>query len=191
MKRSEILWLAFEKFAIFFSFVVTFTLVMILLLLAYGAWQNRSAVNAIQDGIACDTITGLNSLVADFEDAVITQTIYISETIPVLFDLPLDKNLDVRLTQDVQLNRPTSFVLPAGGGQINGTVYLVLPQGQILPVHMSTSIKVSQTLPVQMEIPVAIPLKETELGDVIVQLKRLLEPLQLKKLEKTLGCSRP
>jgi hypothetical protein len=191
MKRSEILWLAFEKFAIFFSFVVTFTLVMILLLLAYGAWQNRSAVNAIQDGIACDTITGLNSLVADFEDAVITQTIYISESIPVLFDLPLDKNLDVRLTQDVPLNRPTSFVLPAGGGQINGTVYLVLPQGQILPVHMSTSVKVSQTLPVQMEVPVAIPLKETELGDVIVQLKRLLEPLQLKKLEKTLGCSRP
>jgi hypothetical protein len=57
---------------------------------------------------------------------------------------------DVRLTQDVPLNRPTSFVLPAGGGQINGTVYLVLPQGQILPVHMSTSVKVSQTLPVQM-----------------------------------------
>jgi hypothetical protein len=191
MKRSEILWLAFEKFAIFFSFVITFGLVMILLLLAFGAWQNRSAVTAIQKGIACDTITGLNNLVADFEGAVITQTIYISETIPVLFDLPLDKNLDVRLNQDVQLNRPASFVLPAGGGRINGTVYLVLPQGQILPVHMSTSVEVSQTLPVQMEVPVAIPLKETELGDVIAQLKELLEPLQLDRLEKTLNCSQP
>lgn len=191
MKRSEILWLAFEKFAIFFSFVVTFTLVMILLLVGYGAWQNRSAVSAIRDGIACDTLTGINRLVADFEGAVITQTIYISESIPVIFDLPLDKDLDVQLNQDVQLNRPTSFVLPAGGGQINGTVYLVLPQGQILPVHMSTSVEVSQSLPVQMEVPVAIPLKETELGDVIVQLKGLLEPLQLEKLEETLGCSRP
>ncbi len=191
MKRSEILWLAFEKFAIFFSFIVTFSLVMLLLLVAFGGWQNRSAVKAIQDGIACDTITGINSLVTDFEDAVITQTIYISESIPVQFDLPLDKNLDVRLNQDVQLNRPASFVLPAGGGQINGRVYLVLPQDQILPVHMSTSVEVSQSLPVQMEVPVAIPLKETELGKVIVQLRELLEPLRLEELETMLGCPQP
>jgi hypothetical protein len=191
MKRSEILWLAFEKFAIFFSFMVTFTLVMILLLVGFGAWQNRSAVSAIQDGIACETVTGLNSLIADFEDAVITQTIHISESIPVVFDLPLDKDLDVILNENVKLSRPTSFVLPGGGGQINGTVYLVLPQGQILPVHMSTSVEVSQSLPVQMEVPVAIPLKETELGDVIIQLKELLEPMQLEKLGDTLGCSNP
>jgi hypothetical protein len=190
MKRHEVLWLAFEKFAIFFSFIVTFTLLMALLLLAYGAWQNRSAVNAIQNGIACDTITGLNILLEDFEDAVITQTIYISESIPVRFDLPLDKNLDVRLNKDVPISRPTRFMLPGGGGQINGTVYLVLPQGQILPIHMSTSVEVSQSLPVEMQVPVAIPLKETELGDVIVQLKELLEPLQLEKLERTLGCTR-
>jgi len=190
MKRSEILWLAFEKFAIFFSFIVTFSLLMILLLVAYGAWQNRSAVNAIQNGIACDTITGLSILLEDFEEAVITQTIYISESIPVRFDLPLDKNLDVRLNRDVQLSRPTSFILPGGGGQINGTVYLVLPQGQILPVHMSTSVEVSHSLPVEMEVPVAIPLKETELGDVIAQLRVLLEPLQLEKLERKLGCTR-
>jgi hypothetical protein len=37
----------------------------------------------------------------------------------------------------------------------------------------------------------AIPLRETELGDVIVQLKELLEPLQLEKLEATLGCTQP
>jgi hypothetical protein len=190
MKRSEILWLAFEKFAIFFSFIVTFSLLMVLLLVTYGAWQNRSAVNAIQNGIACDTITGLSILLEDFEEAVITQTIYISESIPVRFDLPLDKNLDVRLNKDVQLSRPTSFILPGGGGQINGTVYLVLPQGQILPVHMSTSVEVSHSLPVEMEVPVAIPLKETELGDVIAQLKVLLEPLQLEKLERKLGCTR-
>ena len=191
MKRSEVLWLAFEKFAIFFSFVVTFTLLMVLLLLAYGVWQNRTAVSAIQSGLACDSITGLNTLVEDFEGAVITQTIYISESIPVLFDLPLDKNLDVRLNRDVQLSRPTSFVLPGGGGRINGTVYLILPQGQILPVHMSTTVEVSQSLPVQMEVPVAIPLQETELGDVIVQLKELLAPFQLEKLERTLGCTQP
>jgi hypothetical protein len=191
MKRSEILWLAFEKFAIFFSFMVTFTLVMILLVVGYALWQNRAMLTALRDGLVCDTVGGVNTLMVDFESAVITRTISIHKDIPVRFDVPLDKNLTVQLTDDVSINRPTSFVLPAGGGQINGRVYLELPQGQDLPVHMQTTVEVSQTLPVQMDVNVAIPLNETELGDVIAQLKDLLEPLQLEKLEKTLGCSSP
>ena len=97
----------------------------------------------------------------------------------------------LELTENVPLNRPTSLAFPAGGGRINGTVTLVLPQGQNLPVHMSTSVEISQTLPVQMEVVVAILLRETELGDVIGQLKDLLAPLQLAKLAKTLRCSTP
>lgn len=191
MKRSETLWLAFEKFAIFFSFMVTFTLVMILLVVGYALWQNRAMLTSLRDGLVCDTVGGVNTLMADFESAVITRTISIHKDIPVRFDVPLDKNLTVQLTDDVSINRPTSFVLPAGGGQINGRVYLELPQGQNLPVHMQTTVEVSQTLPVQMDVNVAIPLNETELGDVIGQLKDLLEPLQLEKLERTLGCSSP
>lgn len=190
MKRSDMLWLAFEKFAIFFSFIVTFTLVMFFLVLLFAIVQNRSMFQELKDGLVCDTITGMNGLVADFEDAVITRTISITENIPVRFDQPLDKNLDVQLTRDVEVNRPTSFVLPAGGGRINGTVYLVLPRGQTLPIHLSTNVQVSQTLPVEMDVAVSIPLKETELGDVIGQLKELLKPLQLEKLEEIL-CSPP
>jgi hypothetical protein len=191
MKRSEVLWLAFEKFAIFFSFVVTFFLVMLLLLLAFATWQHRDVLRSLKEGLVCDTVTGLNDLMGDLENAVITRTIPISETIPVRFDLPLDKNLDVQLTENVRLNRPLSFVFPAGGGRINGTVNLVLPEGQVLPVHMSTVVEVSQTLPVEMEVYVAIPLKETELGGILAQLNELLAPLQLQKLEKSLQCRNP
>jgi hypothetical protein len=191
MKRWEILWLAFEKFAIIFSFVVTFTLVLLLLATAIGVWQHRSLLESLRTGLACDTVIGLNTMLDDFENAVITRTISISQAIPVQFDQPLDKNLDVELTENVSLSRPTTFVLPAGGGQINGTVYLELPEGQVLPVHMNTSVEVNQTLPVQMDVAVAIPLKDTELGAVIRQLKELLAPLQLGKLEQTLGCGAP
>jgi hypothetical protein len=191
MKRGEILWLAFEKFAIVFSFVVTFTLVMLLLATAIAGWQHRSLLESLRAGLACDTVTGLNTVLDDFENAVITRTISISQTIPVQFDQPLDTSLNVELTENVSLSRPTTFVFPAGGGQINGTVYLELPEGQVLPIHMRTSVGVSQTLPVQMDVAVAIPLKETELGLVINHLKELLAPLQLGELEKRLRCSAP
>jgi hypothetical protein len=188
MKRSEILWLAFEKFAIFFSFAVAFTVIVALLVVGFALWQQRALIVSAKDGIVCDTVTGLNTLLDDFEDAVITRTIHISETIPVEFDQPLDKNVTVRLTQGVDLARPATYVLPAGGGRINGTVYLELPEGQRLPIHLSMEVPVRQQLPVEMDVPVAIPLKETDLGGVIEQLRALLAPLQLEKLEETLQC---
>ena len=191
MKRWEVLWLAFEKFAIFFSFVVTFILVMVLLMAGYVLWQQLPTLVAIKDGLVCDTITGLNTLLDDFEDAVITRTIPINETIPIEFDLPLDQNIVVQLTDDVELIRPASFVFPGGGGRINGTVYMELPQGSDLPIHLSTMVPVSQTVPVEMTVDVSIPLKETDLGGVIAQLRDLLAPLQLDTLEETLGCSPP
>ncbi|MCL7451454.1 MAG: hypothetical protein M8467_00210 [Anaerolineae bacterium] len=188
MKRSEILWLAFEKFAIFFSFIVTFVLVVGVLVLGYALWQAGPLFEAVADGLVCDTVTGVNDLLTDFEDAVITRTIYISQTIPVQFDLPLNQRLIVSLTDNVPLSQPATYVLPAGGGRINGTVHLQLPRGQKLPVRMQTTVPVDQQLPVEMVVPVSIPLAETDLGAVIARLRDLLAPLRLQELEETLNC---
>ena len=191
MKRWEVLWLAFEKFAIFFSFAVTFILVMVLLMAGYVLWQQLPTLVAIKDGLVCDTVTGLNTLLDDFEDAVITRTNDINDAIPIEFDLPLDQNIVVQLTDGVELIRPASFVFPGGGGRINGTVYMELPQGSDLPIHLQTMVPVSQTVPVEMTVDVSIPLRETDLGGVIAQLRDLLAPLQLETLEETLGCNPP
>jgi hypothetical protein len=191
MRRWEIFWLAFEKFAIFFSFIIIFTLVVALLVAGYGAWLARDSLLELKDGLICETVSGLNVLLDDFENAVITRTISISQTIPVQFEILLDRNLTVQMTQAVPLNRPATYVLPAGGGRINGTVYLELPRGQQLPIHMRLPVPIDQQLPVQMDVPVSIPLKETDLGKVIQELRDLLGPLQLDKLEKTLKCPGP
>jgi hypothetical protein len=190
MKRHERLWLAFEKFAIFFSFVVVFTLMMVFLVVAFAMWRALPMLQALRSDVACPLIADVNGLVDDLDNAVITRTIHISETIPVEFALNLDKNLDVQLTQGVQINRPATFTLPAGGGQINGSVYLVLPKGQTLPIHMQMTVPVDRQLPVEMDVPVYIPLKETELGPVTGKLKELLTPY-MDLLGDTLDCPAP
>ena len=53
---------------------------------------------------------------------------------------------------------------------------------------MAMSVPVSQTLPVEMDVAVAIPLRETELGPVIEQLKDLLMPY-LDLLDQGLKCT--
>lgn len=188
MSRGEILWLAFEKFAIFFAFIVTFVLVLSLLVVGTTVWQMGPAFRPLRDDLACPLIADVNRLIDDLDNAVITRTIPISQTIPIRFLLPLDQSLNVKLTQAVPVNQYASFVLPAGGGQINGTVYMALPKGQVLPVHMNMMVPVSQTLPVHMNIDVAIPLKETELGPVVAQLRDLLQPF-ITLVDNGLHCS--
>jgi hypothetical protein len=187
MGRFETSWLAFEKFAIFFSFVVTMTLVVVLLLLGFGLWQVAPSLPGLRDGTLCPLIAQVDGLVTDFDNAVITRTISISQTIPVVFDITLDQNTVVKLTKSVPLNRAATMVLPGGGGQINGTVSLSLPAGQALPVHLTMPVPIRQNLPVNMDVLVSIPLKETELGSVTGQLKDLLTPYT-KLLSDVLHC---
>jgi len=190
MGRFATIWLAFEKFAIFFSFVVTMTVVVVLLLLGFGLWRIAPDLPGVRDGTLCPLIAQVDSLVTDFDNAVITRTISISQTIPVVFDLTLDQNTVVKLTKSVPLNRAATMVLPGGGGQINGTVNLSLPSGMSLPVHLTMPVPVRKELPVRMDVLVSIPLKETELGSVTGQLKELLTPYT-KLLSDVLHCPKP
>jgi len=190
MGRFETIWLAFEKFAIFFSFVVTMTLMLILLLLGIGAWKVAPSLPGLRDGTLCPLIARVEGLVYDFDSAVINKTIYISQTIPVEFNLPLNQSTQVELTQNVPLNRSATFVLPSGGGRINGTVSLALPDGMDLPIQLDLTVPVRQQLPVQMEVPVSIPLKETDLGAVTGELVDILTPYT-KLLGDLLRCPAP
>jgi len=190
MERLETLWSAFEKIAVLFSFAVCFVLVMVLFLLAIGVLTIAPALPGLRDGTACPLIADINSLVDDLENAVITRTIPISQTIPVVFDLPLNQATNVVLTDAVTLNRPTSFTLPAGGGYINGQVSMTLPKGQRLPVQLAMTVPVRQNLPVQMNVDVRIPLKETDLGPIVAKLKSLLSPW-MDLLGDTLRCPAP
>ncbi len=190
MKRLEVLWLAFEKFALFFSFAVAFVMVMALLVVGLAVWRALPGLQALRAEVACPMIADINALVDDLNNAVITRTIHIEQTIPVNFDLELDQSLTVELTEGVLLNRPATFVLPGGGGQIRGSVTLVLPKGQDLPVHMQMTVPVDQYLPVEMDVPVSIPLQETDLGPITARLKSLLAPY-MDLLGRTLKCPAP
>jgi hypothetical protein len=190
MDRVRSLWRAFARISIVFSFAVNFVLVIVLLLLGLTAVKAAPTVPALKNNVACPTISDVNKLVGDLDKATIRRTIQINQTLPVVFNLPLDKRMSVDLTSGVPVNRPTKFTLPGAGGAINGSVSLTLPKGQSLPIHMSTTVAVSQTIPVVMDVPVEIPLRETELGPIIAKLSSLLTPY-MTLLDTTLGCSNP
>jgi hypothetical protein len=163
-------WQAFKNFAIIFSFVLN---MIFLVLLILGALYIIPVVNDVAEPV----VSGLNDSFEEMENAHITQLISIDDQIPVVFDLPVQTATTATILEPVPMNIPTQFVLPGGGGYINGNVSFSLPAGTQLPVQLDVVVPVSQTVPIAMEVPVDIPLSATELSQPFGNLRRLFAPL--------------
>jgi hypothetical protein len=164
-------WQAFKTFAIIFSFTVNLILLLVLLIAA-------PLILPIVNDIVKPLVGGLNQSFVDMGDATIVRTINVSDEIPISFTLPLSETTVVRLVQPVRLdNIPARFLLPSGGGSINGTVSLELPVGLPLPVSLNLSVPVDQRIPVNLAVDVNIPIEETELAAPFSLLQALFGPL--------------
>jgi len=170
--RRVTFWQAFKNSAILFSFFVNLVLVIVLLLV--GGWVLFPAKTDVVEPMLDNLQRAVNSL----GNATIVSTIPIDEKVPVSFTLPLRQNTTVILSQDVELMRPATFYLPAGGGAINGTVVLDLPAGLELPITLDLTVPVDNEIPVQFPVEVSIPLRETELNQVVVELNAVLGPIR-------------
>ena len=164
-------WQAFKTFAILFSFVMNLVLLIVLLLVA-------PLIIPIISDIANPIVGGLNDSFVDMSTATISRTIEVNDEMGIAFTLPLETTTNVLVVNSVPLEGvPAQFVLPNGGGSINGQVYLSLPEGLELPVHLALDVPVDQTIPVNLAVDVNIPLNETELGGPFNKLRSLFEPL--------------
>lgn len=170
--RIAAFWEAFKNLAIIFSFIVNLVLVIILLLVV--GWILFPAKTDVVEPMLDELQGAIDAL----DNATIVRTIDIDEQVPVSFSLPLEQATVVVLSQDVRLERPASFIFPAGGGTINGTVVLNLPQGLELPILLDMDVPVQNSIPVQFPVDVTIPLRETELNQVVVELNSVLGPIR-------------
>jgi hypothetical protein len=165
-------WQAFKTFAIIFSFTINLVTLLILFLIA-------PLILPIVNDIAKPIVGGLSDSFAEMGEANIVRIIPVDDTIPVVFTLPLQTDTEVILTDAVPLAVNARFMLPGGGGTINGTVNIELPKGLSLPVALDLQVPVSQTVPVNLDVAVNIPLNETDLGVPFDRLQMLFGPLDV------------
>ncbi len=163
-------WQAFKTFAIIFSFVTNLVLLVVLLVVA-------PLILPIINDIAKPIVGGLNESFEDMNAATIQRTIQVSDTIPVVLNVPLSTTTTVIVVDNVKLDVPATFTLPDGGGQIRGQVELDLPVNLQLPVQLDLDVPIHEELPVQLAVEAVIPLNETELGGPFSRLQGLFSPL--------------
>jgi hypothetical protein len=169
---------------VFWTIACVFSLAVniVLFALLFGIGRELFTIKKlVSDGL----VGGLYSNFVKMDKAHIQTTILVSDTIqvndsiPVVFDLPLSQTTDVVLAQDTPLSDTTIF--------LNGVpvpLNLILKQGTRLNISMDMTVPVSQTVPVILNVPVSlnvpvdIPLNQTQLHEPFTGLQNVVAPYQ-------------
>jgi hypothetical protein len=155
------------------SLTVNVILVIVLLVVLFNVRNlNLGSVMDIGNGL----LGGLYTNFEKMDRAHITTTIPVETTIPVKFDLQLNQQTNVVLSQDVTINNALVTVKTGGLNIVNALTTIVLPQGTILPVVLNLTVPVDKMVPVALTVEVDIPLNQTQLHEPFSGLQEVVKP---------------
>lgn len=167
---------AFWTVASLISLTVNVVLIVVLVMLGREIFTLKGLVDR-------QLIGGLYKNFIQMDEAHIVTTIRVQDTIqvsdqmPVVFDLPLQQDTQVVLTQNTPVKNATIY--------LNGAAVpldLVLKEGTALNIRLDMTVPVSQTIPVELSVPVDltvpvdIPLNQTELHEPFIGLRNVVAP---------------
>ena len=154
--------------------------VIIVLALLVQTYSQNAATFKLPDGIGVDTpkdfLQGLYDNFQLMDEAHIKTDIVVEDTIPVQFDLNLNQQTDVVLSEDVIIYG-AYVTIQTASININAPATVVLPEGLVLPIVLNLVVPVDTTIPVKLNVAVDIPLEETDLHAPFAALKEVVRPL--------------
>jgi len=174
-------WPPFWTIASVLSLIMNIVLIIALLVLLPIA--KKIDLNMIKN-LDIGTISGrssqlLGDLYINFEKmdrAHITTSVPVESTIPVKFDLQLNQQTNVVLSEAVTIENARVTVKTGGLNISNALTTIVLPQGTTLPIVLNLTVPVDTTVPVKLTVNVDIPLSQTQLHEPFSGLQEAVKP---------------
>jgi hypothetical protein len=166
---------AFWTAASILSLTVNLILIIVLIVLGVGLSRLGLTVSSMLN-MGTELLGGLYGNFEKMDRAHIRTTIEVNTTIPVQFDLQLNQQTDVVLSQDVTINNALVTVNTGGLNITRANTTIVLPQGTILPILLNLTVPVDTTVPISIIVPVDIPLAQTELHEPFSGLQDVVRP---------------
>jgi hypothetical protein len=157
--------------------VVSLTVNLVLLIILLSLFQLRSGIQGVASNQVSGLLGGLYTNFVKMDQASIKTSIHVEKQIPVQFTLNVSGPTNVSLSQDVRINGALVTVNTGGLNIVNARATIVLPQGTVLPINIENLVvPVDQQVPAVLDVPVNIPLNQTELHDPFVGLQKVVEP---------------
>jgi hypothetical protein len=123
-----------------------------------------------------DLLSGLYTNFELMDEASIETVIIVEDQIPLAITVPVETTTQITLSETVNIP-DAQVVINTGGLNINSTARVTLPAGTPLTVKLDFDLPVQDTVPVRLEVPVNIPLADTELHTPFVGLQQVVKPL--------------
>jgi hypothetical protein len=164
---------AFWTIASVISLAVNLVLIVILLIVL----QMLGAIQLTADDQVSGLLGGLYGNFVKMDEANIRTNIHVEKEIPVQFTLNVSGPTNVTLSQDVTINGALVTVGTGGLNIVNARATIVLPKDTLLPINIQNlAVPVDQRVLAVLDVPVDIPLDQTELHDPFVGLQQVVKP---------------
>ena len=170
---------AFWNVTSWISLLVDAILIAVVIILLFYVRRLNLKVNELMSltSMPLETVSGLYGNFEKMNSAHIVTTIPYDTEIPVQFDIQINQQTEVVLSQDTPINGARVTLNTGGLNITNAPANIVLPAGTRLPIHLTLTVPVDKTVPVHLMVPVDINLSVTDLGAPFTGLMDVLEPL--------------
>src|SRR5690349_7807815 len=164
---------AFWTIASLMSITVNIILIVILLVM----FQLLGAVQGTANDQVSGLLGGLYTNFVKMDQANIRTSIHVEKEIPVQFSLNVSGPTNVTLSQPVTINGALVTVQTGGLNIVNARATIILPQGVVLPINIENLVvPVDKKVLAVLDVPVDIPLQQTELHEPFVGLQQVVKP---------------
>ena len=137
------------------SLVINTLLVSALILMAVQIRSLKKTLNTLLGGLYGNFVA--------MDNASIDTTITVNTDVQLNFNLPIQQNTDVILTQSVPIPGARVSINSELLTINNAPANVTLPAGTSLPIALNMNVPVLMTVPVSLQVPVNIPLAQTQL----------------------------
>jgi hypothetical protein len=162
---------AFWTIASLMSITVNIVLIIILLIVFQMLGVIQSTANDKVSGL----LGGLYVNFVKMDEATIASTIPVDAVIPLNISVPVQTTTQITLAQSATI--PNAHVrINTGTVSIDADAVVTLPANTPLTVNLNFQLPVQNSIPVHLDVPVNIPLRQTQLHEPFVGLQKVVEP---------------
>ena len=150
--------------------------VIILVVVLFRAYRDIKLPEGLDITMASKFLGGLYANFEKLDRATIRATIPVDAQIPLDISVPVQTTTQITLAESVIIPN-AQVVINTGGLNINSNARVTLPAGTPLSVNLNFDLPVQTSIPVHLDVPVVIPMAETELHEPFVGLQDVVQPI--------------
>ena len=175
MPRLEKFLRALWTLASLISMIVNIV-VIIVIIVAFWAYRDIKLPEGVDVTMLNKLLGGLYSNFEKLDRATIRTTIPVDAQIPLDISVPVQTTTQITLADSVVIPN-AQVVINTGGLNINSNARVTLPAGTPLNVNLNFDLPVQTSIPIHLDVPVNIPMAETELHEPFVGLQDVVQPV--------------